>query len=185
MFVNSLLKFPVANISIGSLATGSSISAKGIDINLTVLSWIEILVLISPRVFRHAVKVTTCFPVLDVRIGWLVDQRFDALLTGRVGKVVEPVEFKCILNAAQVLMHPGYLRIIYSTDDIGRNDRRQNAQNNDDDHDFYQRKATLLLPADIAHCFAPKIIVRHNLLDVTLTPDLIKRQYIKHGVTHR
>ena len=180
-----LLKFPVTDISIGSLTTRASVSAEGIDVNLTVLPGIQILVFIPPRILRQSVEITTGFPVLDIRIGRLVHQRINALFTGRVGEVIEPVEFQGILNAAQVLLHPGYLRVIYSAYDIGRDDCCQNAQNDDDDHDFYKRETTLFLPQDLAHCVTPKIIARNNLLDVALTPELIKRQYIKHGVTQR
>ena len=145
-----LLKFPIANIGIGSLATWPSVSAKRIDVNLTVLTRVEILIFVPPWVLRQAVKIATGFPVLDIRVGRFVNKRINALLTGRVGEVIEPVEFQRILNAAQVLLYPGYLRIVYPAYNIGRNNRCQYAQYDDDNHDFYKRESALVMPAGLA-----------------------------------
>ena len=53
---------------IETFATRTSIAAQRIDIELTIVTRKQVLVRISPRVLRQLGKVTTFFPVANVRI---------------------------------------------------------------------------------------------------------------------
>ena len=110
--------------------------------NFAVVTGAEILIGISPGIFRQTIEVL--FPVSDIRIGRLGDKCVEALLTGGVAEIVQTIELQGTLDTSQVLLYSRSLRIVNAANDVRRHDGCENTQDDYDHHDLDERESALL-----------------------------------------
>lgn len=137
------VEIPIADIGVDAFSTRTSIPAKRVDIDLSLVARVKVQVGIAPGICRHAIKVATCLPVSDTRIGGLRDQCFNALFRGRVGEIIEAIELHGIFDIRDFCFGLDDLGIVHATDYIRGDDGGKNANDDDHNHDLDQRKAAL------------------------------------------
>src|SRR5205085_1292414 len=72
-------EIPVADVGVDALAARLAVGAEREEvIRLAVRTGIDILIFVPPRILAHAVEVAAVLPVLDARIGRLLNERPEA-----------------------------------------------------------------------------------------------------------
>src|SRR5215472_4413436 len=130
---------PVADVGIDAIATGGTVSSEAEEVVLlAVRARVDVLVVVPPRVLADALQVAARAPVLDRRVGRLRHERLQALLGGRILRVVEPEHGERGLQALDVRLRLGDARFVHSAHDLGHDDRRQQADDDHHHHDLDQ-----------------------------------------------
>src|SRR6516164_1680839 len=130
---------PVADVGIDAITAGSAVGSEAVEVVLlAVRARIDVLVLVPPGVFADALQVAARTPVLDRRVGRLRYERLQALLGGRVLRVVQPEERERGLQALDVLLRLGDPRLIHAAHDLRHDDRRQQTDDDHHHHDLDQ-----------------------------------------------
>ena len=101
----------------------------------------DVLIGVPPGVFADPVQVAAGPPVLDRGVGGLLRQCREALLGGRILRVVEVVHGKRRLQSADVLLRLGDVRLIHVTHKARHDDRGQQANDDHHHHDFDEGEA--------------------------------------------
>src|SRR3569833_2390883 len=102
----------------------------------------QILFWIAPWVFRQLVDITAGFPAIGRRSGSrLLDQRLQALLSGRITLVIETVQLEALHQRGYILLGSDDARIIGSTHELGHHQGGENAHDGHHHHDFNQSEA--------------------------------------------
>ena len=86
------LNIPRTNIGVATFAARRAIRPQTEDVDLTAQAGIQILIGMSPGIFRQTFNIATGFPVQrQRRTGRPFDECLQALFGGRILLVVEPV----------------------------------------------------------------------------------------------
>src|SRR6056297_86859 len=193
----SLVQRPVPPIRIDALAPGAPVGAKGVNVDLAVLTRVQILIDVVPGVLRQPVQIAARPPVLDVRIVGALDQRGEALLGGGVAEVVQAIEFQRRFDAADILLDLGYLGVVDAADDVRCDDGREQADDDHHDHDLDRCEARLsgrargaahvrrLASQVMLHDISAPEKTRKSHVYSVLPLSFNQRNCSKHGVTNR
>ena len=76
------------------------------------------------------------FTLIEILVVGFSHQSVETLLAAWVAKVIQPVEFQRIFDAAQVLLNPRSLRVINPADHIRGHDCCKNPEDDHHDHNF-------------------------------------------------
>src|SRR5215472_1376910 len=120
-FLGTLLvaDVPVADVGIDALAAGGAVSSEAVEVVLlAVRAGEDVLVIVPPRVLADPLQVASWTPVLDGRVGRLRDERRQALLGGRILRVVEAEHGERGLEALDVLLRLGDARFVHAAHDL-------------------------------------------------------------------
>src|SRR5689334_23192028 len=133
---------PVADVGIDAITARSAIGSEAVQVVLlAVRAGEDILIVIAPGVLADALQVAAGAPVLDRRIGRLCGECQQALLGGRVFRVVEPEHGERGLETLDVLFRLGDARLIHTAHDLRHDDRRQQTDDDHHHHDLDEGEA--------------------------------------------
>jgi len=107
-----LFQVPVSDVRIETFAARPSVTAQRVDVEFPVVTRTQVLVGVLPRVFWHAGQIAASFPVLDIRVRWPRDQRFQTLFAGRIAEIIQSIELERTFDVAQILLNTRDLRIV-------------------------------------------------------------------------
>src|SRR6185437_5044663 len=114
----SLREIPVANVGVGAVAARLIVGSQGEEIiGLSMCARVDVLVSMSPGVAGEPLEVGTV-PVGDRGIVRLLDERLQAVVRGRVRRVVEAILGERGLETLDVLLGLRFLRLVDLADDF-------------------------------------------------------------------
>src|SRR5687767_15459855 len=101
----SFLDVPVADVRIGAFAALLVVGAEGVEVVVAAAcAGRDVGIVVAPRILLQRPHIAARFPVADVRVVGLLDQRLEPLLGGGVAEVVHPVEIERRFERADVLL---------------------------------------------------------------------------------
>src|SRR5262245_25112110 len=136
-----LLDIPVADVGIVALAAGLAVGPEGIEVELAARAGTQVHVIVVPGILAQALQVAANLVV--GKVGWLLDERLETFVRGRVTEVVHPEQVQRGLVSADVLLGLDDVRVVDALDHVRRHERGEDAEDHDHDHDLDQRKTRL------------------------------------------
>ena len=104
------------------------------------IAWAQVLVDETPGVLGHISQVSVTRVIAYRRIRRLVYQGLQTLIRGWIFEMVEPVQGQSFFNRTDISSDFGNLRLVNLFKQIGGNQSREDAQDNDHDHNLDQGK---------------------------------------------
>src|ERR1700752_2286836 len=171
---------PVADVGVDPLAPGLAVGAERVKVVLlAVRAGVDILILVPPGILAHALEVAARLPVPDARVGRLLHERLEALLRGRVLRVVEIEYRQGRLERLDIPLGLGDLRVVHLAHDGGYDERGQQADDDDDHHDFDESEAARARAARTSFPLVSDVI--HTLLVRAAMPPLPPKITLNHN----